>query len=215
VQGATGRHIKDVIREEIAEPLGVADEMYVGIPDGVEARLTTLDTTGQANMGGGLLPPEHPMFDAMPPDMWAHFNGMEVRKACVPSGNGHFTARAVAKMYAALANGGEVGGVRLVSAQRIKHMQRLMTNEPDRVIIGPIRKSIGYFMGGLTNGIAGPMGPRESAFGHPGAGGATAFADPEVGLAIAVIHNKMANEGPGQGTSLEICDLIRGELGVA
>jgi CubicO group peptidase (beta-lactamase class C family) len=214
VQGATGRHIKDVIREEIAEPLGVANEMYVGIPDGVEDRLTTLDTStmGQA---GGPIPPEHAMFDAMPPDMWAHFNGMEVRKACVPSGNGHFTARAVAKMYAALANGGEVGGVRLVSPDRIKHMQRLMTNEPDRVIIAPIRKSIGYFMGGLTNGIAGPMGPRESAFGHPGAGGATAFADPQVGLAIAVIHNKMANEGPGQGTSLEICDLIRRELGVA
>jgi aarF domain-containing kinase len=43
VEGATGRHIKDVIREEIAEPLGVEDEMFVGIPDGVEDRLTTLE----------------------------------------------------------------------------------------------------------------------------------------------------------------------------
>jgi CubicO group peptidase (beta-lactamase class C family) len=116
-------------------------------------------------------------------------------------------------MYAALANGGEVDGVRLVSPGRIAHMQRLMTDEPDRVIIAPIRKSIGYFMGGLTNGIHGPMGPRETAFGHPGAGGAIAFADPDARLSIAVIHNKMANEGPGQGTALEICDLIRRELG--
>jgi CubicO group peptidase (beta-lactamase class C family) len=213
VQAATGRHIKDVIREEIAEPLGMADEMFVGIPDGVEDRLVTLDTSAQGRTDGPI-PPEHPMFDAMPPDMWPHFNSMEVRKACVPSGNGHFTARAVAKMYAALANGGEVGGVRLVSPERIKHMQRLMTAEPDRVIVGAIRKSIGYFMGGDRDGIPNAMGPRESAFGHPGAGGALAFADPEAGLAIAVIHNKMANEGPGQGTTLETCNLIRREMGV-
>ena len=213
VQGATGRHIKDVIREEIAEPLGVASEMYVGIPNGVEGRLATLDVTALGQ--NAMVPPEHAMFDAMPPDMWAETNSMEWRRACMPAGNGHFTARAVAKMYAALANGGEVGGVRLVSPERIAQMQRLMTDEPDRVIIAPIRKSIGYFMGGLTNGIHGPMGPRESAFGHPGAGGAIAFADPEVGLSIAVIHNKMANEGPGQGTALEICDLIRKELSVS
>ncbi len=211
VQGATGRHIKDVIREEIAEPLGVADEFYVGIPDGVEDRLATLDVTALGQ--NAMVPPDHPMFDAMPPDMWPYFNTMEVRKACVPSGNGHFSARAVARMYAALANGGEIDGVRLVSPGRIAEMQKLVIAEPDRVIVAPIRKSTGYFLGGITDGIHGPMGPRETAFGHPGAGGAVAFADPEGGLAIAVIHNKMANEGPGQGTSLEICDLVRRELG--
>ena len=44
VQGASGRHIKDVIAEEIAAPLGVGSEMFVGIPDGVEDRLATLKT---------------------------------------------------------------------------------------------------------------------------------------------------------------------------
>jgi CubicO group peptidase (beta-lactamase class C family) len=213
VQGATGRHIKDVIREEVAEPLGVAGEMYVGIPDGVEDRLATLELSALGQ--NAMVPADHPMFDAMPPDMWPDFNGMEVRKACVPAGNGHFTARAVARMYAALANGGKVGGVQLVSPGRITHMQRLMTDEPDRVIVAPIRKSVGYFMGGVTGGIHGPMGPRETAFGHPGAGGAIAFADPDANLSIAVIHNKMANEGPGQGTALEICDLIRRETGAS
>src|SRR5690606_6035236 len=163
VQGATGRHIRDVIEDEIAKPLGVSGEMYVGIPAGVEDRLTTLEIHA-AGEGMGL-PEDSDFFKAMPPEMWQYFNDMEMRAACVPSGNGHFTARALAKMYAALANGGEVDGVRLVSKERIAHMQRLMTDEVDRVIGVPIRKTIGYFTGGETGGIHGPMGPRESAFG--------------------------------------------------
>ena len=35
---------------------------------------------------------------------------LDIRVACLPSGNGHFTARALARMYGALANGGAVGG---------------------------------------------------------------------------------------------------------
>jgi CubicO group peptidase (beta-lactamase class C family) len=63
------------------------------------------------------------------------------------------------------------------------------------------------------NGVAGAMGRRETAFGHPGAGGAIGFADPEVGLGIAVTTNKMAFALPGQGTTEEICNLVRKDLG--
>jgi len=97
VQGATGRHIKDVIREEIAVALGVPDEMYVGIPDGVEERLTTLfwprPAPGQQQ---GALPSDHDFFKAMPTSLpFRIFNEMNVRKACLPSANGHFSARRV------------------------------------------------------------------------------------------------------------------------
>lgn len=212
VQGATGRHIKDVIREDIAEPLGIADEMYVGIPEsGVDARLTTLETMPMGQ--GAPLPPDHDMFKAMPPPMWPYFNTMPFRIACLPSGNGHFSARALAKMYAAVGGDGSVAGVRLMSPERRVHMQRLMTSEADRVILAPINKGIGFFFGGETAGIHGPMGPRTSAFGHPGAGGAVAFCDPEVGLAVGLTINKMQAALPGEGTTLEITDLIRKELG--
>ena len=64
VQGATGRHINDVIREEIAVPLGVGDELFCGIPDGVEDRLATLQgPTDGATMP---VPPDHDLFKAMP-----------------------------------------------------------------------------------------------------------------------------------------------------
>jgi len=61
----------------------------------------------------------------------------------------------------------------------------------------------------------GATGPRITAFGHPGAGGSVAFADPEVGLSVAVTINKMQNSLPGEGPTIEICRLIREELGVA
>jgi CubicO group peptidase (beta-lactamase class C family) len=216
VQGASGRHIRDVIQEEIAEPLGVDGEMYVGIPDGVEERLATLKTGGPVGSRPGVpqIPPDHDMFKAMPPNSEVNYNDMRVRKACLPSANGHFTARALAKMYAAHANGGEVDGVRLVSKGRIPQMQRIYTSAPDPVIIMPIRKGIGFFMGGKTAGMHGAMGPRETAFGHPGAGGSIAFADPEVGLSVAVTINQMQTTLQAEGPTYEICELIRNELGV-
>ena len=212
IQGATGRHIKDVIRTEIAEPLGIADEMYVGIPEGLDDRLATL-AIGVAGEGAPIAD-DHDMFKAMPKLMWPYFNTMPFRAACLPSGNGHFTARALAKMYAALAGDGSIDGVRLMSPERQKHMQRLMTNDVDRVLMVPISKGIGFFLGGEANGIHGPQGPRPTAFGHAGAGGSMAFADPEAGLAVGLTINKMQYPLPGTGTTLEICDAIRRELGV-
>jgi CubicO group peptidase (beta-lactamase class C family) len=202
VKGATGKHIKDVIREEIAEPLGVADEMYVGIPKGLDERLTTLEIVVAGETLG--LPDDSDFHKAMPKVMWQYFNGTPFREACLPSANGHFTARALAKMYAALASGGEVDGVRLVSRERIGQMQRLMTADADRVLGTPVRKGIGYFFGGVMGGIHGPTGPRETAFGHSGAGGSVAFADPEVGMSVAVTLNKVAYPLPGEGVTLEI-----------
>lgn len=215
VQGASGRHIKEVIAEEIARPLGVEDEMYVGIPDGVEERLATLlEQATPTRRAAFELPPDHDFYKAMPPQSDYTANDMRIRKACIPSWNGHFTARALAKMYGALANGGEIGELRLVSRERVPLMQRIYTAEPDRVIFFPIRKGAGFFMGGKTNGAQGAMGPRETAFGHPGAGGSIAFADPEVGLSVAVTLNKMATTLTAEGPVFEVCEFIRQQLGV-
>jgi CubicO group peptidase (beta-lactamase class C family) len=217
VGGASGRHIKDVIREEIAEPLGIAEEMFVGIPDGVEDRLATLkpfdptDSTGMPEM-----PPDHDFYKAMPSTLPVTlYDEMRVRKACIPSANGHFTARALAKMYAAFANGGEIDRVRLVSKARITEMSRILTEDMDRVIMMPIPKGVGFMMGGGRDGVAGVFGPRRTAFGHSGAGGSTAFADPERNLAMAVTINRMHMSLQGEGPTFDICDLVRRELGAA
>ncbi len=215
VQGATGRHIKDVIREEIALPLGVQDEMFVGIPDGVEDRLAVLKLGARPEQPPAM-PPDHPMLQAMPPNLGLTlFNDLRVRRACLPSANGHFSARALARMYGALANGGQIDGVRLVSPERIAQMQRVLTSEVDRVLMLPMRKGIGFWMGGQIGPMPSARGPRLTAFGHDGAGGSSAFADPEAGLSVAVVPNLMQLTLTAEGPTLAICNLIRAELGVA
>jgi CubicO group peptidase (beta-lactamase class C family) len=214
VAAVTGRHIRDVIRTEIAEPIGVADEFFVGTPDdpALNDRFATLEIVPT---GTGLpIPDDSPFYEAMPKAMWPHFNTLAFRQACVPSANGHFSARALARMYGALANGGEIDGVRLVSADRIAAMQKVQTSDVDRVLGAAIRKNTGFFLGGLGPDLQGelvhlPIGPRETAFGHSGAGGSVGFADPEIGLGMAVTLNKMAHPAPGTGVTLEICDLVR------
>ncbi len=214
VEAASGRHIREVIREDVAKPLGIEDEMFVGIPDGVEDRLTKLQTPETPREMPVEIPPDHDFFKAMPARTDVNYNELDVRKACLPSANGHFTARALARMYAALAFGGALDGVQLMSPERIQAMSAVVTRDMDRVIMRPMPKGTGYFLGGAVEGVVGSMGPRETAFGHPGAGGSIAFADPEAGLSVAVTLNKMQNSLQGEGPTFEICDAIRDELAV-
>ena len=215
IAGATGRHIKEWITTEIAEPLGVADSFFVGIPDTPEVR-TRLATLAVVSPGDGLpIPDDHDFYKAMPRVMFPHFNDMSFRMACLPSGNGHFSAAALSRMYAALATGGEIDGVRLIRERAIARMSQVVTDDVDRVLLAPLRKCAGFFAGGDVAGIPSMFGPRTSAFGHAGAGGSVAFADPEAGLGVAVTLNKMQYPAPGEGVGIDICNLIRTELGAA
>lgn len=58
IQYASGRHIKQVLAEDIAGPLGCGEEMYIGIPDGVEDRLATLQTAEEQATEGGARRPQ-------------------------------------------------------------------------------------------------------------------------------------------------------------
>jgi CubicO group peptidase (beta-lactamase class C family) len=219
VQHATGRRIEEVIRSEIAVPLGLADEVFLGVPvqdPSIRERLATLLLVPA---GQGLpIADDAPFYEAMPRPMWPYFNDLVLREAVMPGANGHFTARALSRIYGALANGGEIDGVRIIGADALARANTILTSQVDRVLMAPIRKGIGFFMGGPgphPDGrmVPGAMGPRETAFGHPGAGGSIAFADPEVGLSIAVTINQMAFPLPGEGTTVAICDLVRAQLG--
>ena len=218
VAGATGRHIHDVIRDDIAKPLGLGDELFVSVPvqdAAVRERLATLHIVPA---GDGLpIPDDSPFYEAMPKSIWPYFNDMSVREACLPSANGHFSARALARVYGTLANGGEVDGTRLIAADYIPQMQRIQIHEVDRVLMSPIRKGIGFFMGGpgpTPDGrmVDGALGPRDTAFGHSGAGGSVAFADPEIGLGVGITLNKMSYPMPGEGVTVEIANAIRAAL---
>jgi CubicO group peptidase (beta-lactamase class C family) len=210
VQSVDGRHIKDFIREEIAEPLGVEDEMMLGLPRRFSAKAATIDHEEYAEAYKAV-PIDSEMGKALPGHLWDCVNTPSFRGTYNPSTNGFFSARALARMYGALANGGAIDGVRLVSPGRISEMGRLVTDKLDVVMGIPRSKGLGFLLSGM--GADAAYGSRVTCFGHSGAGGSFAYADPEVGLSIAVTLNKMVFMNEGEiGRADVICDLIRKEL---
>src|ERR687889_1050934 len=112
VRRTTGKPISRVLREEVAAPLGITDEIYFGVPESELGRLAKLeDVEGSAQMLASM-PDDSPFFKLGPRQVTptAEFgNRPDILMADIPAG-GKMTARAVARMYAALAD--EVDGVR-------------------------------------------------------------------------------------------------------
>jgi CubicO group peptidase (beta-lactamase class C family) len=108
------------------------------------------------------------------------------RAAEMPSTNGHATARALARIYAALACGGATGGVRCLQAATIDHATVEASAGTDAVLQRPSRFGLGFQ---LTQPER-PLGTNARSFGHFGAGGALGFADPEARLAFGYTMNQ-------------------------
>jgi CubicO group peptidase (beta-lactamase class C family) len=120
-------------------------------------------------------------------------NNRLIRKAEIPAGNAIGGARDLARMYATLAGGGSVDGLRLVSPESI---DRFNTPEAEMMAgLPPI--CVGYHR-------LDPLYPMasETAFGHGGAGASMGFADPEHNLSFGFIHSRMTNEPGGSAADL-------------
>jgi len=105
-------------------------------------------------------------------------------QASIPAANGLFTARSLARMYAALANDGELDGVRLLSPHTVARATEVQPATASRAVIPfDMRWRLGY------HGVLTSIGVPRHAFGHFGFGGSGAFADPTRGLAVGLIVN--------------------------
>lgn len=111
------------------------------------------------------------------------FSDPRVLRASIPAANGLFTARSLAKLYAALAGGGELGGVRLLSRGTLERATEVQTSGSDRVVLFPMRWRLGYHLVGTSQGVP------KRAFGHFGFGGSGAWADPTRNLSFAMVLN--------------------------
>jgi CubicO group peptidase (beta-lactamase class C family) len=112
------------------------------------------------------------------------FGSEETLRVAIPAANGLFTARSLARMYAALASGGSLDGVRLLSPRTLARATEVQARAPKRVVIPwDMRWRLGYHGVFTTRGV-----PRH-AFGHFGFGGSGAWADPSRGLAVGLIVN--------------------------
>ncbi|MCL8012746.1 serine hydrolase domain-containing protein [Streptomyces sp. AS02] len=123
------------------------------------------------------------------------FDSPEVQAAELPASNGVGTARALARMYAALI--GEVEGVRLLTPETLESATKEQVSGKDQVMLIPSRFSTGYMLPTETNPMTG-----QNAFGHTGRGGSLAFADPEHGVAFGYVMNNIIGGDDARATSL-------------
>lgn len=192
VRRVDGRPIERFLQEEVAGPLGV-DYGY-GVrgasPDRVADVIPNPDshTFVQSRDHSTKLGRAWRMRPYSPD----HYNDVRLRNEVMPSTNGHGNARAVARIYAALACGGTLDGVTLLSAATIDRLREQgwygRCEMTDRIF----RYGHGFF---LNEPATSPMGPNDRSFGHPGAGGAHGFADPEAQIAFAYSPTLMCAGG--------------------
>jgi CubicO group peptidase (beta-lactamase class C family) len=105
----------------------------------------------------------------------------------MPAANGVFTARSLAKVYAALATDGSVDGVQVLTPETLREAGRVQHRGRDYVLGLPMRWRLGYHQA-FTAGR-----PAWKAFGHFGYGGSGAWADPETGLSLAFVTNRLGS----------------------
>lgn len=191
VQRVSGRHLHEFVRSEILRPLDL-DGMSFGASEGDRGRVAQL-TRAPWILRAGLEFEEPPPWNWLelltslaPPDIGDLVWSPLVHASPIPSVNGVFTARSLAKMYACIAGGGSVDGVRLFSADTVREFSEVQTRRADAVLRLPMNWRLGFH--------AAPTGRHQSptAFGHWGLGGSGAWCDPSLDLAVAMVVNRVA-----------------------
>lgn len=204
IQRVTGKPLAQVLEDELAGPLNL-DGLYIGMPECQAHRKATLGLSGVSQKGGAdrtraYLATVNRWLQmiGIPVDLReaeralmphgideVDFNSPEFAAACVPSANGIYTARSLATLYATLAAGGEMDGVRLLSEKTLHKASTIQNRTIDRVVPVPMQWRLGYhrpFTLGLGGGV-------RHGIGHFGFGGSGAWADFDRNLAVALTLN--------------------------
>lgn len=193
VRRVSGLTIGSFVQREIASAVG--GEYFIGTPASEHHRIapmfvspaarsnpTPVDSPGAndlaARMMAPVFPPVSPRWNS--PEFWS---------AEIPVTNGICTARALAKIYGALAR----GGAPFVSEHAVASMATVVYDGVDEVQQIPVRRTLGFELAPPWEDAGRP----DTAFGHPGAGGFIAFADTHARVGFAYVKNA-GSPTPGQ-----------------
>jgi CubicO group peptidase (beta-lactamase class C family) len=194
IRRITGKSVGRYFKDEIASPLNI--DAHIGLNAAEDVRVADMI---------GAPPPAPGEFDlfaeiAKKPESvtaktfmnplvlsMAMANSRAWRGAEIPAANGHTNARALARLYGALARGGEADGVRVMAAREVPACHVEESRGPDEVLLISTRFSSGFMLSQPGE----EMGPNAVAFGHPGAGGSLGFADSEAKIGFGYTMNRM------------------------
>ncbi len=203
IRRISGKSVGQFLRDEVTGPLGA--DFHVGLRASEESRCAEMiaPTIAEEAAAGVPDPPPGSLRAKVfgnPPLHPAKANTSAWRRAEIPAANGHGNARSVARVLAALACGGGVDGVRLLSAGSIARAIEPQAYDRDLVLGFKIKWGLGFM---LTSAEL-PLSPNPRAFGHGGWGGSLGFADLDAGVSWAYVMNKMApgTAGDTRGGSL-------------
>ena len=215
IRRLTGKTLSDYWQEVFARPLQL--DFWIGLPEQENSRAATIYAARSGN------PPEPAQFyrDLVTPGTLARktftspyglnviskMNDPHVRAQSIVSFGGIGSASALAKFYSMLANGGELNGQVFFSPETIERMTTTLSDGVDRIFQIPTAFSAG-FMKDSRDTARNTFGPSATAFGHPGAGGSHAFADPENKIAFAYVMNQMEQSVLPNERSLRLVDAI-------
>lgn len=196
VRRVTGKRFPQFIEDEVTGPLG-ADYHYGALSDADLARCATLMPTVE----GTLLAKRDTDPDVLVAKGFTQFpdeplpvtlNSTAWRRAEITSASGHGNPRAVARIYAAVARGGELDGVRLMSPSTRDDMLVEQHNQTEQMQQRPYHQARGVL---LNTPVSVWMGPNMRSFGHHGFGGSIGMGDPDAKIGFSYACNKMHARG--------------------
>src|SRR5258708_305757 len=217
VRRVSGKSLGTFFREEVAEPLGL--DFWIGLPEEHRTRVSLIISADPPSPGEPLSPIYAALADPASlqtlvifntagymipgPDGVFGYNLPAAHAAEIGATGGVIERLGLAGMYAPLANGGSLNGVRLVNRDILARMQSVSSASGlDITLQAPSRFTLGY-----AKSIDNRRVPSctkddslilsEEAFGHPGSGGSIGFADPAARMSFGYLMNRM-----GQGMGL-------------
>jgi CubicO group peptidase (beta-lactamase class C family) len=212
-----GKTLSQYWQDTFAQPLNL--DLWIGLPEKENPRVATIC----AAKSGKAPEPKQFYADLATPGTLARkaftspyglhavsaMNNPAIRAKSIVSFGGIGSAAALEKFYSMLANGGKCDGQTFFSERTIASMTTTLADGVDRVFQIPTAFSTG-FMKDSRKAARRIFGPSLNAFGHPGAGGSHAFADPENRIAFAYVMNQMEQSLLPNGKSLRLVEAIYG-----
>jgi CubicO group peptidase (beta-lactamase class C family) len=225
IRRITGKTLSDYWQENFARPLEL--DFWIGLPEQENSRVATIYAAKSGKFAaanpscGGPPEPERFYRDLVTPGTLARktftspyglnaiskMNDPEIRAQPIVSFGGIGSASALAKFYSMLANGGELNEQTFFSQATIERMTTTFSDGIDCVFQIPTAFSAG-FMKDSRDASRMMFGPSATSFGHPGAGGSHAFADPENKIVFAYVMNQMEQSVLPNEKSLRLVDAV-------
>ncbi len=217
IRRVSGKTMGAYFREEIAQPLGL--DAHVGLDAKEDARVAEIvpappPASGAPNPLAEMLQnPESMIARAItnPPVIVVDpkvVNSRAFRAMELPSANGHATARSLARVYGALARGGEIDGYRVLTPASIARAYTEQAFGFDEVLRQTTRIGLGFM---LSHADA-RLGPNPHSFGHPGAGGSLGYADPDAKIGFGYAMNQMGSDTVMDPRTFRLIDAVYASL---